>query len=157
MTSLLACNARLRPMRTCSGGATRRGYQKQWWTMASSSKSVFSLTQCTASKRQDDHEMIDAAEYSKKSGTLFGAIALITGSTVGAGMLALPSVTAPAGFLPTAAGLTGTWALLVCEALLMAEINIAIRNASPTTNDEMITLRHMAEHTLGRSGGRGRV
>jgi amino acid permease len=32
---------------------------------------------------------------------VLGAIALITGSTVGAGILALPSVTAPAGFGPS--------------------------------------------------------
>ena len=34
-------------------------------------------------------------------GSVLGAVALITGSTVGAGILALPSVAAPAGFGPS--------------------------------------------------------
>lgn len=86
-------------------------------------------------------------------GTLFGAIALITGSTVGAGMLALPEVTAPAGFVPTAVGLTATWALLTAEALLMAEVNLTLlERADPQDAGKIVTLRHMAERTLGKPG-----
>jgi tyrosine-specific transport protein len=87
------------------------------------------------------------------AGTLFGAIALITGSTVGAGMLALPEVTAPAGFGPTAAGLIATWALLVAEALLMAEVNLELMSqAKPQDEGKIVTLRKMAEDTLGKPG-----
>ena len=39
-----------------------------------------------------------------------------------AGMLALPSVSAPAGFGPTATLLVGLWGLLTAEALLIAEV-----------------------------------
>ena len=49
------------------------------------------------------------------------------GSTVGAGILALPAVTAPAGFLPSTATMVGVWMLLAAEALLLAEANLAIR------------------------------
>ena len=49
------------------------------------------------------------------------------GSTVGAGILALPAVTAPAGFLPSAATMVAVWALLAAESLLLAEVNLAIR------------------------------
>lgn len=87
------------------------------------------------------------------AGSLFGAIALITGSTVGAGMLALPEVTAPAGFGPTAAGLIATWALLVAEALLMAEVNLELmKQAKPEDAGKIVTLRKMAEQTLGKPG-----
>lgn len=87
------------------------------------------------------------------AGSLFGAIALITGSTVGAGMLALPEVTAPAGFGPTAAGLVATWALLVAEALLMAEVNLELmKQAKPEDAGKIVTLRKMAEQTLGKPG-----
>jgi tyrosine-specific transport protein len=87
------------------------------------------------------------------AGSLFGAIALITGSTVGAGMLALPEVTAPAGFGPTAVGLVATWALLVAEALLMAEVNLELmRQAKPEDAGKIVTLRKMAEQTLGKPG-----
>ena len=49
------------------------------------------------------------------------------GSTVGAGILALPTVTAPAGFVPSGATMIAVWALLAAEALLLAESNLAIR------------------------------
>ena len=54
------------------------------------------------------------------SSGLFGAVALITGSTIGAGMLALPAVTAPAGIVPTSVALVACWALLTLDALLLA-------------------------------------
>ena len=63
----------------------------------------------------------------EKQGTLFGAIALIVGSTIGAGILALPSVTAPAGIGPTSAALIAGWAILTLEALSLAEVNITMR------------------------------
>lgn len=102
------------------------------------------------------------------SGSLFGAVALITGSTVGAGMLALPSVTAPAGLAPTFASLLFFWALLTLEALALAEVNISLREMSYTSSsssdddaaslpdslprDKIIPLRQMAESTLGTAG-----
>lgn len=107
-------------------------------------------------------------------GTIFSAIALITGSTVGAGMLALPAVTEPVGFVPTMTGLTATWAMLTMQALLIAEVNLSLwskksdqldgnranlgPNYDSTEQDtsyskmELITLRQMAEYTLGRAG-----
>ena len=46
---------------------------------------------------------------------------------MGAGILALPAVTAPAGFVPSAATMVAVWALLAAEAMLLAESNLAIR------------------------------
>lgn len=103
-------------------------------------------------------------------GSLFGAVALITGSTVGAGMLALPAVTAPAGIVPTATSLTVIWGLLTLDALLIAEVNLAARAARDASRAEaaldavgaaaggspssggIVTLRQMAEFTLGKAG-----
>lgn len=103
-----------------------------------------------------------------QAGSLFGAIALITGSTVGAGMLALPEVTAPAGIVPTAVSLTATWVLLTLDALLIAEVNLAARAARDVSRAEkagegggassggagrgIVTLRQMAEFSLGKAG-----
>lgn len=95
------------------------------------------------------------AEAPSPKGSLLGCIALITGSTVGAGMLALPAVTAPAGFLPSAAGLTTTWAVLLLEALLMAEVNLSLLDGATLKGGGIITLRQMAERTLGKSAGKG--
>jgi hypothetical protein len=94
------------------------------------------------------------------TGSIFGAIALITGSTVGAGMLALPSVTAPAGFGPTATALTAMWALLTVESLLIAEVNLRVSegltaeggSGSGADDGRIVTMRQMAEATLGPSG-----
>ncbi|KAL4459158.1 hypothetical protein ABPG75_014023 [Micractinium tetrahymenae] len=97
-----------------------------------------------------------------------GAVALITGSTVGAGMLALPAVSAPAGIVPTSAGLVAIWALLTLDALLIAEVNLAAlaarsgrSNADSRSNADVgaapaeggiVTLRQMAEFSLGKAG-----
>ena len=96
------------------------------------------------------------------SGTVMGAVALITGSTVGAGILALPQTIAPAGIGPSSAVLVACWTLLVCEALLLAEVNVAVmrerdeyrlvhgRGHSPVT----ISLSEMAGRTLGPTGAK---
>jgi tyrosine-specific transport protein len=86
---------------------------------------------------------------SPAGGTMFGAICLITGSTVGAGILALPSVTAPSGAVPSGIGLVGTWALLTAQALLMAEVNLNLLSTKKADgNLQLVTLRQMAELTL---------
>ena len=94
------------------------------------------------------------------AGTVLGAVALITGSTVGAGALALPATVSPAGIGPSSAVLLGCWGLLVCEALLLAEVNVALmrerdeyrlvhgRGHSPVA----ISLSEMAGRTLGAEG-----
>lgn len=61
------------------------------------------------------------------AGSVLGAVALILGSTIGAGILALPAVAAPAGFGPSTAVLVGCWLLLSLDALLIAEVNLSIR------------------------------
>lgn len=85
-------------------------------------------------------------------------------------MLALPAVSAPAGIVPTSAGLMAMWALLALDALLIAEVNLAARaardaNAASSshggdmgTGSDMgagggiVTLRQMAEFSLGKAG-----
>lgn len=91
----------------------------------------------------------------EKEGSIVAVMSLITGSTVGAGVLALPAATAPAGFLPSAAVMCGCWALLTAEAFLLAETNCFLRpkasNATGTAH-QIVTLRQMADATLGRPG-----
>jgi tyrosine-specific transport protein len=82
-----------------------------------------------------------------------GAVALITGTTIGAGSLALPSAALPAGFEPTAAVLLGTWALLLGEGLLLAEVNVALmRRRGDGSDTSTVTLAEMAGATLGPGG-----
>ena len=76
-----------------------------------------------------------------KSNKLLGSILLISGTTIGAGMLGLPVVTGFAGFFPTLALLFFFWLYMLFTAFLYLEANLAIKG-----NINLVT---MAEHTLG--------
>jgi tyrosine-specific transport protein len=93
------------------------------------------------------------ADLKPADATVTGAVALIMGSTIGAGILALPEVTAAAGFAPSAATLCGVWALLTAEALLLAEVNLAIlARRPPSSAGDVVTLREMALISFGPAG-----
>lgn len=90
-----------------------------------------------------------------QAGSVLGAIALITGSSVGAGMLAMPAATAASGFVPSASVMIGSWAILTLEALLMVEVNLSVskcRSARGEDLDSVVSLRSMAAETLGPAG-----
>lgn len=75
---------------------------------------------------------------------LFGAILLIVGTTIGAGMLALPVATAQLGFWGSTGLLIGCWALMTACAFLFLEVNLWL-----PANSNLIS---MAGITLGRPG-----
>eukprot|EP00980_Cylindrotheca_fusiformis_P024953 scaffold12769_cov141-Cylindrotheca_fusiformis.AAC.13 len=58
------------------------------------------------------------------TGSVLGATALVAGTTVGAGVLALPAATAPIGFLPSTAAMGVAWAYMTMSGLLIAELSI---------------------------------
>jgi len=73
-----------------------------------------------------------------------GSLLLIAGTTIGAGMLALPIASAGLGFGTSSAIMLILWALMAYTALLMVEIHqFAPSDAS---------LNHLAQHLLGRKG-----
>lgn len=61
---------------------------------------------------------------SHKSGHVLGGALLIAGTTIGVGMLALPVVTGPGGFLPAIALYLVCWLFMLCTGLLTLEICI---------------------------------
>lgn len=67
-------------------------------------------------------------------------------------MLALPAVSAPAGLAPSAAALVGVWALLTAEALLIAEVNLALLG---TKKRERRRSRRRRGRGSGARGGGG--
>jgi len=75
---------------------------------------------------------------------LLGAVMLIAGGTVGAGIIALPVKTFAAGFVPTTLALTAVWAFMTTTALMLVELSLWF---GPNTN-----LTTMAQETLGRRG-----
>lgn len=70
-----------------------------------------------------------------------GAILLITGTAIGAGMLALPVLTAEAGLWPTALLFLSIWALTLFTALLLVEVNLSYKKE--------VNLISMCKATLG--------
>ncbi|KAL0358686.1 UNVERIFIED_CONTAM: hypothetical protein Sangu_0718000 [Sesamum angustifolium] len=95
----------------------------------------------------------------RKKGSVAGAVALIVGTSIGSGILALPNKTSPAGLLPSSISLTMCWAFLLIEALLLVEINVGLLRKKKTKAEdddnefEVISIRTMAEETLGEWGG----
>ena len=61
---------------------------------------------------------------------LFNAITLVAGTTVGAGILALPSVAIESGFIPSSVALIGSWIFMVTTgqlSLLLLYITVLYR------------------------------
>lgn len=77
-------------------------------------------------------------------GSLIGAMLLITGSCVGAGMLALPIMTGQAGFFPSLVMFAIAWSFMNISALFMIEINSWFQT--------QVNIVSMAGHSLGQLG-----
>ncbi|MBA3661574.1 MAG: tryptophan/tyrosine permease [Gammaproteobacteria bacterium] len=75
---------------------------------------------------------------------LLGGILLVVGTTIGAGMLALPVATAQVGFWGSLVLLVGCWGVMTACAFLFLEVNLWL---PPNSN-----LISMAGATLGRGG-----
>lgn len=73
-----------------------------------------------------------------------GGILLVSGTTIGAGMLALPVLTGIAGFWPSVLLFAFYWAMSLCTALLMLEVNLWF--------NKPVNLISMSRYTLGRTG-----
>jgi tyrosine-specific transport protein len=80
----------------------------------------------------------------KQRSKLLGGILLISGTTIGAAMLALPVSTGLAGFWPSVGLFLLVWFFMTYAALLLLEVNFGVGEHS-----NMIT---MARRTLGRGG-----
>jgi tyrosine-specific transport protein len=80
---------------------------------------------------------------SKKS-RLLGAILLVSGTTIGAGMLALPVTTGLAGFFPAVVLMTGIWLFMMLTAFYFLEVNVRVKGEN--------NLISMMKATLGKPG-----
>src|SRR5581483_3580335 len=73
-----------------------------------------------------------------------GATLLVAGTSIGAGMLGLPVVSGPSGFVPSLLTLVLSWASMCATGLLYAKLSLWLkRDANILT---------MAEKTLGHGG-----
>lgn len=74
-----------------------------------------------------------------------GSTMIVIGTTIGAGMLALPMISAANNFLPSALLIAGIWLLMMLTGLLVLEVNLAFPLRHNNFNS-------MALGTLGKSG-----
>lgn len=105
---------------------------------------LLAAAQAAASPNPDQEPEGLEEQAVDKSSRLRGAIALIAGGTVGAGIIALPVKTAAAGFMPSAVLLVAAWAYMCVTALCLVELSV---HFGPGTN--LVT---MAKKTLGKPG-----
>jgi tyrosine-specific transport protein len=75
---------------------------------------------------------------------MFGAILLVAGAAIGAGMLGMPIVTGFAGFYPSLILMVLCWGFLLLTSILMVEVNLSLEKES--------NIISMAEKTLGKWG-----
>lgn len=81
------------------------------------------------------------------AGSVVGAAALVAGTTVGAGVLALPAATVTAGFLPSSAALIVAWVYMTMSGLLIAELTL---NRFASTGKPGLGLLELYKSSLGK-------
>ncbi|XP_077254178.1 tryptophan/tyrosine permease isoform X3 [Tasmannia lanceolata] len=85
----------------------------------------------------------------REPGSLTSSIFLVAGTTVGAGILAIPSVTQEAGFVASSITCILCWIYMVVTGLLIAEVNV---NTMCELGSGGVSLVSMAMRTLGKVG-----
>lgn len=76
-----------------------------------------------------------------------GAILLIAGCSIGAGMLGLPVMTGASGFIPSTAMFFVVWLFMMTTGIVLAELTLSFEGKGVEVN-----LISMAEHCLGSVG-----
>jgi tyrosine-specific transport protein len=89
----------------------------------------------------------DSLRHRKSS--VFTSATLIAGTTVGAGILALPLVTTPAGLLPSTVLMVSAWLYMLISGLLIAEANLLVMQR---VGRSQVGLLATIQNSLGRSG-----
>ncbi len=97
------------------------------------------------------HLEFDGKQLSHQPGSILGSTALIAGTTVGAGILALPAVTISSGVVPSTVLMIGAWVYALVAGLLIAEATVNTMRLVGRPNVNMLA---MVENTLGCFGAR---
>ncbi|BAY22976.1 aromatic amino acid permease [Calothrix sp. NIES-2100] len=108
------------------------------------------------SNQQEDTRLFSNLEFdgkrlSHQPGSVLGSTALIAGTTVGAGILALPAVTLPSGVVPSTVLLIAVWLYTLVSGLLIAEASV---NTMRLAGRASVGMLAMIENTLGFMGVR---
>lgn len=97
------------------------------------------------------HLEFDGKKLNHQPGSVLGSTALIAGTTVGAGILALPAVTLPSGIVPSTSGLIAVWLYALVSGLLVADVTL---NTMRTEGRASIGFLGIVEKILGKLGAR---
>lgn len=89
----------------------------------------------------------DISETSPES--IFNSVTLIAGTTVGAGVLALPAVTWPVGIIPSTVLMLAAWLYMVVSGLLIAEATLQTMQQTDRVD---LGLLATIRHNLGLGG-----
>ncbi|WP_414564869.1 MULTISPECIES: amino acid permease [unclassified Anabaena] len=108
-------------------------------------------THSKSGTRLFSHLELKENKLSHQPGSVLSSTALIAGTTVGAGILALPAVTLPSGVLPSTVLLIAVWLYTLISGLLVAEVCV---NAMRIEGQLSFGLLAMVERTLGFVGSR---
>uniref|UniRef100_A0A3Q7J0Y1 Tyrosine-specific transport protein n=1 Tax=Solanum lycopersicum TaxID=4081 RepID=A0A3Q7J0Y1_SOLLC len=92
---------------------------------------------------------LNQATLKREPGSLSSSIFLVAGTTVGAGILAIPAVTQESGFLASAVVCIVCWIYMVVSGLLIAEVNV---KTMCELGSGGVSLVSMVRRTLGNTG-----
>ncbi|GAA0138269.1 hypothetical protein Leryth_004934 [Lithospermum erythrorhizon] len=130
-------------------------YSKQW-NIPSRKLNIKSKSIQQKPKQEEENYVFDRlfsnlnqATLTREPGSLSSAIFLVAGTTVGAGILAIPAVTEEAGFLASAVTCISCWIFMVVTGLLIAEVNV---KTMCELGSGGVSLVSMAMRTLGNFG-----
>lgn len=84
-------------------------------------------------------------KHTMNKNKVFGSVLIVIGTSIGAGMLALPMVSAAAGFTESALLMIGLWIVAIMTGLMIIEVNLALPAHS-------CSFGTMAEKTIGPIG-----
>lgn len=115
--------------------------------MPSSSGPLFSNIELN--KNTSEQAVSKHVAFRHKEGSILGSATLIAGTTVGAGILALPLVTMPAGLLPSTVLMGLSWLYMLISGLLIAEANLQVMRL---VGRSQVGLLATIQNSLGRSG-----
>jgi tyrosine-specific transport protein len=87
---------------------------------------------------------------SNSANDITSSVALVSGTTVGAGILALPSFSESAGFIPSSELLCVGWLFMVTTGLLIAEVTTSLAKYQSVDDNNSLSIISLVEKTLGR-------
>jgi len=86
------------------------------------------------------HVQLNDNQLTHQPGSVWGSIAFVAGTTVGAGILALPAVTLPSGVVPSTTLLIGVWVYALVAGLLIAEVTLNAIRANGNLNNNILLM-----------------